>query len=719
MITRKFLKIMLWIIPFFWGYYFSVVFRFTLDTLYPFYRPMVSLSIFFLLLLSIVWVSFFWHVFYHKKKRKTFSFYPLVLGLVSALFLFFVHYDNFEKIQYWYPFLLSLALGFYFFLLAYRLPYFIPFKLSFGGGIILGIIPNPILLLPSNLFLAGTMIGFLSLPYLRETVHYAPRGRNKMTPLRQNLDILRFFLLILSFYGILDSFRHYFFGLLALYSMGFLLQFILLQYHKKRFHIRFGIISLGGFFLVFGIVFIHLPIHFTLALMYVFLANWETLYFKKSVESYVEKEQLLFGVILAIGFLLYHIHYKWLFLPVSIFIVAIQFFILRYTYKKYRRALVYLFVVSLATWGYAAYSASSATATESFWISPLKSKLSDKIPDAEMAFLFPRNSEITTNLFPPEIIQKFNEKQNFYKIVKFSEQSAFLPPMKYLIMNFLERKENHFYLCRIPETSMYSSDKGNKYLFSFAREHAITNVYFYDPKGDRIFHPSFSSVKPVTFSIQKMNPDGIPALLILLHEMANWYEKNFDYNSSQHLYNRILDIVEHTKKMDISSENILSHTGLNEEKILKKMADLAGFNVKLKEQIMFLEKYIHYRKDTERSKITERRFLMELLFYDGRYADSRKEANFLITDDPQSAHSYFEWIIRIDLKEINPFIRNDQLHKLGYRVEQQYANPEKYMDQMRKKDLLDKIRDAIQSSETFTQDSLHEAAENYTDELLH
>lgn len=693
-----------------------------MDTLYPYYRSLFHLSIFVLFLLAIVWFSFFWYIFYHQKKRKKISFYPFILALFNISLIFFLQYRNFEEIRYWYPLSVSIILLGYFFLLAYRLPFFIPFRLPFAAGIILGLIPNPFLQIPSNIFFLGTIIAFISIPYLRESPHFAPSGKNKMLPLRKNLDILRFSLLILSLYGIFDEYRHYFPVLISLYTFGFLLQYILYKFHKKRFHIRFGIISLGAFFLFFGILFHFFSLHFTSALMYVFLANWETLYFKKSVESYIEKEQLYFGFILGLGFLLYWMQYRWLFLPVSLLILIVQIFVLRYVYKKYRRTIMLLFLSSFIIWiGNVWYSVINAS-VETFWIDQKQKINREFLPDPVALFALPQKASITTNLFPEEVIESFNKRQNYFQFVKCSQSYSFLIPTRYLLINKFNQERNHYYLCHIPESSFYSGTKGRSYLFRFIQKYKIPNIFFYDSQVHSIYHPLYSSFKPWQYDRKSILKKAIIPALILAHEQAKWHEKKNNFKAALIQYKKILKFFEfikekeeaiqkkekysyltHYKKSseEINFLNELKNTQINEEIIYKKLANFAAMSPpNIHEQILYLSNYINFHKNNFGKKIKEKTLLMELYLMDNQKKKSYECALKLVQEDPQNAHSYYKHILKLILIEDQKMIRYQKLLKLEYRVKYYlHSKEENARLRMYKDDLLREIKDAIAANQ--------------------
>ncbi len=644
-----------------WGFLFVLLFRFSLNTLYPFWAGQFSLSFSALLLATVVFISFFWYFYHHQRRKRKGWVFSLMVTLNTAIFLTMIVLYPADQYLYLFPVFFSLQIIIHFFLFAAKLPFFIPYRLSLVAGIIPGILPLEIFQNPWFIFLLGAAISIFPNRLLYEQSLKLPASQVRMLPLRQSIDFLRFLFLGMATFGIFDIFRQNFYLVVSILVVSALLQYAMIRLDRRRHHIRQGMLLLGAIFIALGIGYAYLPFSIWAGIGYGALALWESLYFKKVVEGYLVREQIIVGATLAICLLAYFITYEWSILLFGIIGILLQFRIITYVFKRYRLLMGGVFVCSLLIWAFGVTLKYQDSFTRQFFnVQPTHTNLEN--PGLTWLLRLPAGFEVYTNAFAPEALADYRNTGRYFSKLEYRDISASQTTL--WLMNHKEA-DKRIFLFDLDKLRPYRSGIGREKLKAWLTNQGIQHVIYFQSKAGNITFLTESN--KITALNKKLTAEQKEFCRSLGLHLASFYTRELKYVSALATYRELLEIF----KKDAG--------------LFLQAARLAGSSNEGALQVEYLKKHI---KLSDGPALEEKRLLMELYFNQGKMKDARKLAERLLDDDSENSYTYFKWQYKILLnypKAVNwrEFYRDVKKWRVKKTDVARYENKQKLLVKVR------------------------------------
>ncbi len=654
---------------FVWSLSLVLLFRYTLDRLYPFWSDQISLSFFAYLLVFLIWVAY---TLITISDRKTNLIRPgfLVLTILNMV-TFFSLFIQMGELRYLYqsPALYTFQVFLFFFTFSSKLGIILPHQVSMALGAITGFLASTLIgahwgVLPLALF-----VYLIPLHLLGKGVKPRLGSKERMLPLRVPFDFIRYLLLGLSLLAVLDTHRHRFYIILALLVVGPIFQFIALYVDKAKHHIKYGIRALGVIFVLIAFAYQSMPLSYWAAAGYSALTIWEALYFKKAVSGFSRREQAMSGAALLVVLTLHFVSPGWHLILVGILLIFTQSGLLVYLFKKHRPWISALFMMSISVWTVVVAIRYQDSYRREFW-----QPASISIPEpAPLAWLisFDDKPHIYTNLYPKEILDHVD---------RFSYFSA---PSTTIAKAIIEKetgpkgKQEAVVLYNTDGQKPYHSEQGQNFLREYLTQKKTYWVYLYSLKSpDTCWtFTRGDQIAPIRKSADKsLTPQQETLLFKTGLALASWYREQSRYEYALRVYNDMLTFFQH-------------------ETLYRKIAEINGILQNTPEQVRYLEMLI----DSGKATIEEEVLLMELYFYTEQPERSRTIAETLLQTDQKNRIDYLEWIFKISKVTGDRW----EWQKL-YRTVEQWKKFDKERvdvgDEVRYEALLANIRDLIESN---------------------
>jgi tetratricopeptide (TPR) repeat protein len=679
------------ILAFLWGLAFVLLFRYALNTLYPFWAVQISLSLFAYLLISIAWFSFWWYFHRYKKPEKKSFWFFLAAFLNSASFLAILYYFSESRYLYGMPFFFSLQIFFQFYIFSSKLPFFLAQRMYLMAGLILGFLPIPYALDPFIIFPLTIVLSFFPAKTLQVHVPDLNLGHTKLLPLRQALDFLRFLFLAFALYGILDMWRSRFYPILGILVAAVVLQALIHRLHHKKEHIKYGIFLLPAIFLGLAVLWLYLPFAYWCAAGYTVLAVWESIYFRKTVEGYLNREQLLAGIALLISICGYFITYEWCILITGLLTIGALLRITAYISTSYRKIITVMYFSVILAWSFIAYEKFKQSFTRDFFAAAKSARVQSDFFPVEILSQFGGFSQVKTNVIPDGAVKSMSEITEKPELV-YSHIPAVFLTLFLEIENQFKNAES-VRIVNMKFAGAYSGSYGYTKLTKYLRMRNFSHVYLYpgevpheswipprlfqpEPaeKIPQIYHPV--SGRMITLQAETSAANAIAASWF--KKLAYYYKTRGDYQHSLNYFERLLKF------------------GNTEPGLLRDMASVAGSLGKSSRQIELLQKYIS-QSGAKENMLAEKKLLMELLFLERKISESAALARSLVKEDAERTISYYRWLYKIFLEPINTY----ELRKV-------YSDLKSWQpaldDQIKKKELLlSSIADTLAANPEFYQ----------------
>lgn len=501
-----------------------------------------------------------------------------------------------------YPVLFFAEILLLFFLLGSRLHFFLNYRIALGCGMLPGIAYLETFL--NIWFLLPCSLALVNLPYRRLLPYRRIRIKSnvRMLPFRQLLDFCRYLFLVMALWGVLDTQRKDFVQIFTFLLFGNLFHFLIIKLHSRKEHVRIGLRILAGIFLLLAPAMFIFPINLVAAFAYVILSIWEAVYFGKIIEGYLLREQLIAGLLLMLGLFMNMIHFEYMASIATALIILTQVRILVYFYKNIRSILAILMLLTITCWSTVFLYQVRYTKG----INLFKSTKDFEQPLLTKQHLFKLSEHsmekpIVTNALPEDFqsecfanrVQGFNPS-DFTLTMKI--QWATLFPITNKVMLSTE------------STKAYSDEYSAKKLREHFKDSRYKQISFYS-SNDRL----------------EDNQPLSSAQLCFCEEISSYFEVSRNFEAAFHYYSLILE------------DEAVSAP------VVRKAAQLAGSAGKLALQIDLLKKYISMSNDN----ISEKRLLIELLFLNEDYEESRDIALQLLRKDQGFELMYFQWLTRI------------------------------------------------------------------------
>lgn len=597
-----------------WGFTFILLFRYSLNTLYPFWSGEIRLSLFGVLFALLLWVAFLFNLRFNLSGQRGGWSFALIVFLNTVIFLYIIYTFSESKYQYWFPLLFSLQVVIQFFLFGTKLSFFLYYRLSLLMGILPGVLFIRELQNPWVIFSAVAVLSFLPGHLLKKTEVKLPHSSVQMLPLRQSIDFARFLLLALALHGILDQFRDRFYLSVSILVIGSLLQFIILKVHRRKEHIRYGILYLGVIFAAGAVMFYAMPLTYWTASGYAVLALWESVYFQRTVEGYIKRERMIITVIFLIAAAFYFIELPWIILTAGFIFILIQLRILLYIRKKTRQSAQLIFLASLVLWGVLIFVKYGESLTSDFFTMPRKIRPAADFHSPHLLFRT-STEEIKTNLYPQKVIREYNRQRPQSRI-----RPLYSSPPGALLTTALLLNHDLEYLLSLPVP--YHRNPGRNLLDSFQkayRAHTADLRHLQKPAG--------SSDTPNRENTETREIEPGADLFTFASIYREYAEKNENYTLA-------LQITEYMLKIFT-----------DRPALLKKAALLSGATGDIESQIDYLLAY-REQSEPEADNIETATILMELYLLTDDPEESREWAEYLLREDSQNAIKYYRFIYR-------------------------------------------------------------------------
>lgn len=666
-------NIKIWIFrftAFFWTFSLTLLFRYSLDRLYPFWTSLVSLGFFAFSLVFTVWAAYSLATLI---RRTTSSAQYIFAGInIINMIVFFVFLARLGELEYLYsrPSLYTLQIFILFFVFSFRLKIVLPHQVSLVAGTAMGFFAAASLGAHVGAIFICFLISVAPLQLLGTAA--APRlgSKERMLPLRYPFDFIRYLLLGLSLLSVLDQHRHRFYIILALLAIGPIFQFVALHVDKKKHHIKYGIRALAILFIIMAAAYFRIPLSYWAAAAYSGLTIWEALYFKKSVSGFSNRELAMSGVALLVVLLLHFISFDWGLIISGLIITAAQFGFLLYLFKRHRPWISALFMISIITWSLVLALHYKDAYRREFWSPPTEPAIP---PPASLAWFtaFPDAHHVYTNLFPKEVLEKaprfsFFEAPSFYltKALAKNEQAGDEAAPAIVIYNTDHQRP-------------YGKEPGISFLKQYLGDHNKYWVYLYSFHSPGLYWSVTrgEQMSPIPgLDAEPPPPEKIALFYEIGIELATWYHERRHYDYALQVYTDLL----------YYSDNAT---------LRRKIAEINGILQNTSQQIFHLEKLV----STKSATIEEEILLMELYFYTENLDASLAAAERLFLQDSKNRIDYLEWIFRISRQTGNRW----DWQRLHRRVEYWKENDpgdDGMETEIRYEALLTKIGDLIESN---------------------
>lgn len=597
---------------FLWGFLFAVFIRSLLNVFYPFINSEVSPTTF-LYLSSTLLLIFFWNAYHHSDKRsyRITTAVILLTGLIDAILILVSSESIYSS-----PILQSYLFLILVMLFAHTLPRHMRGQIEILAGLFSGVLLSSLFNIPVYaLFIISFAVLYLpneTLPVFSGTIKLSS---HRLISLRQFTDFLRIFFIGAAFQNTLTENRSFFFTALGIVLSAHVIQFALNIFRHTREHVRTGIYFLGILFILSAGTFQFAPFPVWAAISYALLSLWESIYFKKSTEGYLHREQIIAGIVLFLLIILSVFQYEWEILftvfivPGAIVLIAIV------TYKKNRPVLALLFSLSFILFSFSLIN--KYRAIESLVIfEPTQEKRVKAISIEDLAFIL-QFSPVRQNILPAEFYEKSDRIQ--------ARVSYFSPNSLFLVRSLKNSSEKLNTIYQIPEGSPYSSDSGKSVLLKISKESPSLVVV--------PFNNEFSG------DIPKTDP--------LLYEFA-------------------LEVARHYKQLKMYSNALsilqeLETIYPEDETVLMEKSSTAGALGDLTTQISALEKLI---STVPGKNLEEKRLLLDLYRVTGNTENVQDLSLRLIHEDYESRFDYLRMYYESLLVSSTP----EEWQKLYYRV---------------------------------------------------
>jgi hypothetical protein len=610
-----------------WGFAFIHLFKYILDNIYPFWSGSVGLSFFAYLMIFVVWLSYTLFFYFHPYQNKLPRIVYHIIFTINALVFYYVLMSMGEKTYLnLYPLFFTLQLLIYFFLIASMFPALLSFRISVLAGILPGLITYPYIgNIYVDIFLPGVVYLMPLGVFATKKVSFS-FGRQRMIPLRQSIDFLRYLFLGLAFYGIFDAYRERFFIAVFILASGPILSYFFILTDKKKHHIKYGILLLGIIFILSAGLYSRISMTYWAAISFCFLTVWEGVYFKKIVEGDLKREQVLSGIALILVIMLYAISPEWIAIISGCLVFLIQFYIIVYVSKRYRKTISLLFGVSLLAWAFVIFASYSDSYKRDF-LANHKTRNANPPPSLKVLNLIKdKNTILATNLFPESVVKHFSDQNGLHIIPVDANSSTFLSAIKKISVDY----PNAVQLYSLKKMKPYNGANGESYVFEFARLHNIDSIYLYDYDSPAAYHNASESF------LLNDTPNAAPLTLDAWYDFAkefsDWY-------------------LDH--KYDEYSLNVMKEmaTWRDTPVLNRQLARIYGIIGDTSNEIEYRQKIYDRGMATSEDK----NLLLELYFLSGDSDRANRMCEELLAADKDNQMIYLEWKYKIIKQQPNRF----------------------------------------------------------------
>ncbi|MDH5717039.1 MAG: hypothetical protein OEZ22_05320 [Spirochaetia bacterium] len=657
---------------FLWGFVFVLLFRYALDNIYPFWASNLNLSFLAYLFVLVVWISFWFHFQFQKKVKKKKIIFLYAVGINTIIFLAVLFLLGEDGYRYGYPLFFTFQVLIHFFIFAAKLPFFVANRISLSAGILPGIVPLELTQNGYYIFLCGAFISLLPDQFLKEIKPDFLKKNEKLPILRESIDFIRFLFLGFSLFGIFDEYRERFYFTVLILILGTLFQYVLLRIEKKKYKLKYGIIVFSFFITALSLFYIFLPFHYAAAIGYVLLAFWEDIYFQKSTQGYLKREQIIIAIVLMITISAYFLTYSWVQILLPLLIGGVLIRVMIFTLKRFRPLFAVLFSAGILMWFFAGFTKFNSTLTREYFSEFVRRKPDINYPTVVSFLNFNKNASIITDIFSAEVIDKVSKKQDFFKSIKYREfASVFFTMNLNELKKEIEENQNTYFIFSLEKLYPYSTMKGFSELKNILREKELKNIFFVIDRKNENISDDFIYNKNFSILPEKISEDKKQFLFSFSTILADDYEAKSDFSKSLEIYESLVPYFE------------------NLDTLYKKLSLICGSLGKINEQIQYIEKYISI---TKKNTIEDKKQLLELYFWQNNKEKSNQWAETLIIEDSKNAVTYLKWIFKLMRDEE----RRYKWQNFYYKVRDTNVSKDS-SDYKEKENLLKEIKEVIES----------------------
>ena len=650
---------------FVWGFAFIHLFKYILDNIYPFWSATTSLSFFAFLMIFIVWLSYTLFFNFHPYRNKLPRILYHIIFLVNAV-IFYIALASIGEKTYLnlYPLLFTLQFFIFYFLIASIFPALLPFRISVLAGILPGLITYQYI---GNIYIdifLPAVIYLMPLSIFTAVKPSYAKSQQRMLPLRQTIDLLRYTFLGLAFYGIFDIYRGRFYITAFILAVGPVMSNFFLLTDKKKHHIKYGILLLGVSFILSAGLYSQIAMTYWAAISFSILTVWEGIYFKKTVEGDLKREQILSGFAFIIIILFYAISPEWIVILSGAIVFLIQLRILVYIAKGYRKTMSILFALSLFAWAIVIFSSYSSSYKRDF-LAIHKIKNTNPPPTLRVLNLLKdKDTLLATNLFPESVVKKFSVQYGVQILPVEVNSPGFLSMVNDLYINHPKVVQ----IYTLKNLKPYEATSGQAYFFKYVTLHKIQNIYLYDYNMPSQYHNETE-----TFTLSEtpnINLMNIESWYSFAKDLSDWYLEN---------------------KYDEYSLRVIKEmaTWYDMPVIYRQIAHIYGILGDTQNQIEYRQKIAEKGAAT----IEDKNLLLELYFLSGDISKSSQLCDELMNQDTENLIVYQEWKYKIIKLQPNRYQLEALANTLRFPVDS--LPPEKIS---RRTNLLHRIQDDLKSN---------------------
>ncbi|MDH4200211.1 MAG: hypothetical protein OEV66_07530, partial [Spirochaetia bacterium] len=558
------LKAKIWIArisAFVWGYSFIHLFKYILDNIYPFWSQTTNISLFAYILIFVAWLSY--TLFFNFRPYRNFIprlVYHVIFLANAAIFYILIVKMGEQKYLYFFPLYFTFQFFIYFFLFTSMFPAIMRHRISILAGILPGLVTYPYI---GNIYIdifLPAVVYLMPYNFFTEMRTSHSKSQLRMLPLRQSVDLLRYIFLGLAFYGIFDIYREQFYLSAFLIALGPALSSFLQFVDKKKHHIKYGMYIFAIFFIAGAILYRNLPIAYWAASGFCFLTIWEGLYFKKTAEGDLKREQMLSGTALVLVICFYFISPEWVVIISAILIVLIQSRIAVYIAKSYRKTLSVLFGLSLFAWLGAITFSYTESFKRDFFSALTQKKEHAPVPLSVLDLGREKNVPLASNLFPEEVIKEFSAKHTSSLIYV----RTWAPDFLFEILRLHKLHPDVQQIYDLKDLKPYKTKTGQKYIFEFLNLYSIQNVFLYESESPGVYFNEFTSnVFKTSITRSDFNKEEI---FEFGTSLANWYSDHGHYDFALYI---LKDLMQNMDKIEVLRQiaHIYGITGDTENQI--------------------------------------------------------------------------------------------------------------------------------------------------------
>ncbi|MBL8034367.1 MAG: hypothetical protein JNJ69_11730 [Leptospiraceae bacterium] len=410
----------------------------------------------------------------------------------------------------------------------------------------------------------------------------------RLTPLRQLIDLLRYLFLAQAFHAALGQNRQQLLLVLIICSAGLIIPQLIRLLRAVRPHIQQGLQILPLIFIALAALFNFIHYTYWGATAYAVLAVWEAVYFSRSHEVYLKREKILAAACILLAISAYYVSTDWLQIGAGTLVVLVLAGILIYVAKNWRKTITALFALAVFSWVYALQFKYTNSVTRELLRFPVLRLHKPQLPETDLilrmlALQRSSGKSIFTNMLPDGLF--LDQAWRTERIGSFDANPATL--VLRLAYRCAVRKSDQIYIFDEKSLGIYSEPSALLTLRDMLRQFGRCEIYVADGKNMRPVSNLALDFQVDAKVLQNITPDDAAKLLSVARA-----EKQQDMMAeAQALYERVYPFYK------------------DDPQFLRELSSLSAARGLIERQIELLNALITLKKD---NTVYDKKLLMEL-----------------------------------------------------------------------------------------------------------